>query len=655
MQRYSAVFSFAFMLMVSTAASALLVPAAQAASNEELFNDARIAYKNRDDLSLERDLQQMQAQDYLLAPYADYWLMLLRLNQSDTQTVRNFLAQYADMPFADRVRGEWLKGLAKRQEWTTFFDELPALKRDDAGVSCYALEGRAIRGDSDALAEGRILWMSTAEQPANCLALYDRMQKNGALSNDLIWEKFRLLLADNKVSPAKLVAQRISTMDAAALKLLDKTYQNPQQALEKKTLSLKNRYGRELNLYALDRLARTQPLYALDMWQKLQASFEPAEQDYFWSRLALHAARRHDPAALSFYDRVPAAALDKEQMAWKARAALRVSDWSRLLNTIAEMPATQQQEAAWRYWKGRALKEQKQIPAANALLVPLSRERSYYGLLAEDELGDVLSAVPASYRPTSAEVEAVSAVPGIQRAMELQRYDMRWESRTEWAAATTGFDDKQMIAAAELAAKQEWYDLAIITADKTTSTHDFSLRYPTPYREIVRGFAKEQGLDEAWIYGLTRQESRFMHYAKSGVGASGLMQVMPATAKWIAKRMGLDNYQNTMIHQLDTNVQLGTYYMRYTLDLMGGQSLMATAAYNAGPGRARRWMADQPLEGAIYAETIPFSETRNYVQKVMGNAYYYAHRLGTKILSLKQRLGTVGGGGGVMTTEEAEN
>ena len=232
---------------------------------------------------------------------------------------------------------------------------------------------------------------------------------------------------------------------------------------------------------------------------------------------------------------------------------------------------------------------------------------------------------------------------------------MRWESRTEWAAATTGFDDKQMIAAAELAARQEWYDLAIITADKTTAIHDFSLRYPTPYREIVRGFAKEQGLDEAWIYGLTRQESRFMHYAKSGVGASGLMQVMPATAKWIAKRMGLDNYQNTMIHQLDTNVQLGTYYMRYTLDLMGGQSLMATAAYNAGPGRARRWMADQPLEGAIYAETIPFSETRNYVQKVMGNAYFYAHRLGTKILSLKQRLGTVGGGGGVMTTEEAEN
>jgi soluble lytic murein transglycosylase len=655
MQQYPAVFRFVFMLLVSTTASALAVPAAQAASNEELFNDARIAYKNRDDLSLERDLQQMQAQDYLLAPYADYWLMLLRLNQSDSQTVRTFLSQYADMPFADRVRAEWLKGLAKRQEWSTFFEELPALKRDDAAVSCYALEGRAIRGDSEALSEGRTLWLSTAEQPVNCLSLYDRMQKNGALSNDLIWEKFRLLMADNKVSPAKLVAQRIPGMDAAALKQLDKTYQNPQQALEKKTLSLKTRYGRELNLYALDRLARTQPLYALDMWQKLQASFETSEQDYFWSRLAFHAARRHDPAALSFYDRVPAAILDKEQMAWKARAALRVSDWPRLLTTIAEMSTTQQQEAAWRYWKGRALKEQKQIPAANALLVPLSRERSYYGLLAEDELGDVLSAIPASYRPTSAEVEAVSAVPGIQRAMELQRYDMRWESRTEWAAATTGFDDKQMIAAAELAARQEWYDLAIITADKTTAIHDFSLRYPTPYREIVRGFAKEQGLDEAWIYGLTRQESRFMHYAKSGVGASGLMQVMPATAKWIAKRMGLDNYQNTMIHQLDTNVQLGTYYMRYTLDLMGGQSLMATAAYNAGPGRARRWMADQPLEGAIYAETIPFSETRNYVQKVMGNAYFYAHRLGTKILSLKQRLGTVGGGGGVMTTEEAEN
>jgi soluble lytic murein transglycosylase len=123
------------------------------------------------------------------------------------------------------------------------------------------------------------------------------------------------------------------------------------------------------------------------------------------------------------------------------------------------------------------------------------------------------------------------------------------------------------------------------------------------------------------------------------------MQVMPATAKWIAKRLGMDGYNQGMINQLDTNIQFGTHYLRYALDKMGGQPLMATAAYNAGPTRALRWAQEEPMEGAIYAETIPFSETRNYVQKVMSNAYFYAHRLGTQVKTIKQRLGLIAGSG----------
>lgn len=142
-----------------------------------------------------------------------------------------------------------------------------------------------------------------------------------------------------------------------------------------------------------------------------------------------------------------------------------------------------------------------------------------------------------------------------------------------------------------------------------------------------------------------------MHYAKSSVGAGGLMQVMPATAKWIAKKLGLNGYHDGMLHDIDTNVNLGTYYMRYTLDTFNGQEVMATAAYNAGPSRARRWAASAPLEGAIYAETIPFSETRNYVKKVLANAHMYAPRLGLPMLTLKKRLGTIP----ARSTADAEN
>jgi soluble lytic murein transglycosylase len=359
--------------------------------------------------------------------------------------------------------------------------------------------------------------------------------------------------------------------------------------------------------------------------------------------MALHAARRHDPLTLDWYGYAEGTPLNRDQIAWKARAALRVKQWETVQETIDAMPRDMREEQAWQYWYGRALKEKGLIVAANKILLPLSRERTYYGLLAEEELGEIIGAPPESYKATQEDIRAAQSIPGIQRALELQRLDMRWESRSEWARVVKILDDRQLIAAAEVAFREEWYDIAINTAEKTRLTHDFAMRYPTPYREVMQNYVRENGLDEAWVYGLIRQESRFISYARSGVGARGLMQVMPATAKWIAKRMGMDGYNHGMINELDTNIQFGTHYLRYALDKMGGQTLMATAAYNAGPSRALRWAPADPMEGAIYAETIPFSETRNYVQKVMSNAYFYAHRLGGQVQTVKQRLGLIAG------------
>jgi len=278
---------------------------------------------------------------------------------------------------------------------------------------------------------------------------------------------------------------------------------------------------------------------------------------------------------------------------------------------------------------------------ANSLFAMLSTERHFYGWLAQEELEASLRAQPIEYVPTDEDIDAFAKSEPVKRAEALQRLDMRWEAKLEWAVATDNLSDEQLIAAAEYAAKQKWYDLAVLTADKTKNVHNFNLRYPTPYRDLMQPAATDQALDEAWVYGIIRQESRFMHYAKSGVGAAGLMQVMPATAKWVAGKIGWANYHHGMLHDLDTNISLGTYYMRYTADMFNGQETMATAAYNAGPSRAKKWMANMPLEGAIYAETIPFSETRNYVKKVMANAHIYSRRLGLTNIPLKKRLGMI--------------
>ncbi|HXD52342.1 MAG TPA: transglycosylase SLT domain-containing protein, partial [Burkholderiales bacterium] len=218
---------------------------------------------------------------------------------------------------------------------------------------------------------------------------------------------------------------------------------------------------------------------------------------------------------------------------------------------------------------------------------------------------------------------------------------LRFEGNREWNWTVRGFDDKQLLAAAEFARRNELYDRAIYTADRTRELHDFSMRYLAPYRSVMKSYVSQQQLDEAWVYGLIRQESRFLADVKSSAGAMGLMQLMPATARWAAKKAGLSDYRAGQTTNVDVNLNLGTWYLRHVLDSLDSYPVLASAAYNAGPGRARAWRANTPMEAAIYAETIPFNETRDYVKKVMSNASYYSHQFGQTLMSLKDRIGVI--------------
>lgn len=233
--------------------------------------------------------------------------------------------------------------------------------------------------------------------------------------------------------------------------------------------------------------------------------------------------------------------------------------------------------------------------------------------------------------------------PGVRRTLALLRVDMRVEGVREWNWVLRGMGDRELLAAAEVANRAGFYDRAIAAADRTRNEHDYSLRYLSPYSEQVRPAASNQSLDDAWVYGLMRQESRFVTNAKSTVGASGLMQLMPATAKWVAKKIGLRDYHHGQVNDTEVNVLLGTSYMRLVMESLDNHPVLASAAYNAGPGRARKWRAaDRELEGAVYAETIPFAETRDYVKKVMSNSVYYAALFNEAPQSIKSRLGVIG-------------
>ena len=627
--------------MIGLQAACMLACSAYAATGDSEFLQARAAYDRKNAIALSDYVQQLQSQHYILAPYADYWLMLLNLEDANNESVGTFLNTYNEYPFADRLRGEYLKNLAKKQDWEGFSAEIYNYQLEDPAVACYAAEASAVLGDASVLEGAKNLWMQAKEQAGNCNNLFDRMQAAGVLSEDDIFARLRLALEESRVNLAKAIVKRSKTFEASQYKLIDKAYSSPSLVLAKKSASFKTRFGRELNLFALNRLAKTNSPQALSAFNKVADLMLPEDRNYFYGRLALQAAQRQEPEAVQWYARANDVAMSKDQLAWFARSALREKNWDAVLKATTKMAPEQAAEGAWRYWKARALKSKNQTLEANMLFAKLSTERHFYGWLAQDELEGSLSAPLNTYKTTQEEVDTIADTAAFQRVEALQRVDMRWEAKTEWAHASKDFDDKQLLAAAEFAQRKKWFDLAIFTADKTTETHDFSLRYPTPYRDLMKDSAADNEVDEAWVYGITRQESRFMHFAKSGVGASGLMQLMPATAKWAAPRAGISGYHNGMLHDLDTNIALGTYYMSYTKNLFNGQETMATAAYNAGPSRAKKWQATTPLEGAIYAESIPFSETRLYVQKVMANAHLYATRLGLKAISLKQRLGTI--------------
>jgi soluble lytic murein transglycosylase len=409
---------------------------------------------------------------------------------------------------------------------------------------------------------------------------------------------------------------------------------------------LHKRLDREMLVYALIKEASRDSEIAAGYWtDEMQRRYTPAERAYVWAMLATRAARSQLPLALAWFEKSqsgPAPApLSDDQQQWRVRAALRAGDWTAVRTSIDAMNATLRAQSAWIYWYARALAARGDQKQAQQLYTQIAGDPDFYGLLAQGELGESLRIPPRTESITADELAAAHADPGLQRATALFQNDMYLEGVREWNWSIRGMSDRQLLAAAELAQSERLWERAINTADRTVSLHDYSLRYIAPYRELFATYAHEQGLEENWVLGLVRQESRFIAHARSGAGAQGLMQVMPRTAKWIAKRMGLQTYRPSKVAEVDTNIALGTGYLRYVLDELDGSQVLAAAAYNAGPGRARRWKADQPLEGAIYIETIPFTETRRYVKKVMANAEYYAALLGGKPRGLKQRLGTI--------------
>jgi len=604
---------------------------ARAGSNEDLLA-ARNAYRSNDIGKLNTIASGMAA-TYPLKDYPAYWLTLKALDRDDDTQVVSFLNTVRDGWMPEKIRNEWLKKLGKREDWdkfTTEWKRLPEEARDEETI-CYDQLHSLRQGKKP---EDLDRFFDMPAIPDGCTQLITAAAAQGVLNQNWLWRRVRLLLAGNFVSQARQLAEATNLpLDSAALNKPDNANANTPGAQEAIVYGIVSKARSDINA-AVSRLLSTENLLSKD------------RSGFAWGQLALLSARKQQMAqALQWYAKADAQQLTAEQWEWWARAALRGEQWAQLEQITRAMPAAVADKPAWQYWRARSLRQLGRGSEATALFVKASNGHQYYALLSLEELGNSLSTQTSKAGPGAADISTMRANPAIQRALALLEIsnsysapELRSDAQREWRWAMRGRNDTELLAAAEIGRREAFYDMAIYSAERTKEVHDFSLRYLAPYHEVTQRYAQQVNIDDAWVYGLIRQESRFVIVARSGVGASGLMQLMPATAKWVAKKMGLGSYS---LNDIDSNVQLGTWYLRHVLDSLSSSEVMATAAYNAGPNRAKAWQDSRPLEGSIYAETIPFSETRDYVQKVMANAAYYASTFGHTNISLKSRMGII--------------
>lgn len=584
--------------------------------------------------------------DHVLYPWVEYWQLRARLGELPRADVRQFLDRYAGQLPAHRLRADWLRTLGQQKDWAGFARDWPALPDPDVELQCLGLQSRLASSDRSALTDARPLWFTGKDQPEACTPVFQAMADAGVLTEADVWTRLRLTFEAGNASVARSVAQWLPAAKRPDPRSVDAVLRNPQKWLDARQVPVQTRAQREIALFALGRAASTLPAAAADDWRRLQKGFPAPDRAYGWLVIATAGARKLMPEAIAWFAEAGDAPIDDVRLGWKARAALRGADWPLLLASIDAMGTEERERSVWRYWRARALANVGRQMEATAMLAVLAADTDFHGQLAVADLGTQLSAPLVNYRPPEADIAAVAQIPGLRRALAFYRLGLRYEGNLEWIWTVKTLDDPQLLAAAELARRDGWYERAIATAERSKKLVNLELRYPAPYTDLLRASARQLDLDEAWVYGLVRQESRFVATARSAAGASGLMQIMPATARWIAGKLGVKEWRAAVEDGIDANVTFGTFYMKQMLTRLDNSPVLASAAYNAGASRAQDWRGDHPLEGEVYIDTIPFTETRDYVRKVMANAAHYARQFGHSQTTLRARIGVITPRGG---------
>ncbi|MBB5202381.1 lytic transglycosylase domain-containing protein [Glaciimonas immobilis] len=577
--------------------------------------------------------------NYDIPSYVDYYRLKPRLKDlmAPESEIRDYLARYDGTAIADRLRNDWLLELGKAGIWPTFDEQYPLFALDDdTQLKCYALTSKALKGVNVA-DDARALLTTPKDYGQACTDLIGTLAQNGQFSQTDVWFQVRQAIESGYAPVARRMAPFMDATDAQIAQAIDRA------SLVVARGPGADRVGHELFIIALGRIAKNDPAQAANAIMAAADQLTAAERSLGWGQIALQAALKLDPQAVDYWRAAQGAPLSPDGYQWRVRSALRAGDWKLVKTSVEAMPPALRDDPAWTYWLGRSLMAEGRNDQAQKLFQSIADQTNFYGQLALEESGKKIVVAGTPSMITALELAPMQRNEGFRRAFRFFDMGLRFEGTREWNWELRKMSDRQLLAAAEFARQSDVLDRMVNTSDRTKIEVDFNQRFPAPHRDIMMANTTGLGIDIAWVYGLIRQESRFVRNARSQVGASGLMQLMPATARFVAKKVGFNGFTADQVNDVDTNIMLGTNYLSMVLNDLDGSLPMATAAYNAGPGRPRLWRSSLPgrVEGAVFAESIPFSETRGYVKNVLSNATYYAALFEGRPQSLKARLGSV--------------
>lgn len=641
-------------------------------AQREVFSDytgERLAFWEAGKALSANDLARYQElidtlQDYPLVGYLQFDYLRNRLADASDSEVEDFLHRYVDSPISARLRAAWLEQLASEGRWNPFLKIYDAAPPGEQGVAvrCYALEARyrTLEGQTvtqDWLDEVQALWLVGKPQPDECDTVFTLWRNKAPVTHDLIWQRIRLAMDNRQLSLAGELAKDLDAGGQAWVARWLRMHDNPEQMLGHPDYSGDTPEARDIVRHGIKRLARNDASIAADRWSSLKPNYSFDTDDIAATErdLAMSAALQRKPQALKLLSAVDTRQVDSVLREWRVRAAVAQQDWPAVITWVVALEGDERQKGDWRYWHARALEQVKsaapQIPNPAQLTTPsnqtladqiyaeLAKERTYYGFLANDRLGRNYQIKSSPIEFSKEELARLAARPSMVRVHELEQIGLLPEAYREWEYALPSLSKRELELAAVLANRWGWYSRAIFTSAKANHRDDLELRFPTLFRAQVLASAEQNALDPAWVYGVIRQESAFSTDARSSAGALGLMQLMPATGKQTAELIKSPLRDISELLNVDKNIQLGSAYLRQVLDINSGHQVLATASYNAGPGRVKQWLPiyeNTPAD--VWVENVPFTETRNYIQQVMAFTTIFSHQLGRDIVPLSKRM-----------------